>query len=83
MNAVIWWLEAPWQIRASVFFLSFLACFVAPWLYNSGISATPPSRRTVAGPKTEAKSAPERPRCRSSRSRRLNRGAGSGGPPRS
>jgi hypothetical protein len=54
MNAVIWWLEAPWQIRASVFFLSFLACFVAPWLYNSGILATP-SRRTVA-PETEAKS---------------------------
>jgi hypothetical protein len=48
MNWVIWWLESPWQIRAFVFLLAFVVCFVAPWLYNSGSSASVPAARKTA-----------------------------------
>jgi hypothetical protein len=47
MNSIIWWLESPWQIRAFVFFLSFVACFVAPWLYSSGTLGMTASRKSL------------------------------------
>ena len=37
MNAIIWWLESPWQLRALVFILSFFVCFVGPWLHSQSV----------------------------------------------
>jgi len=61
MNAIIWWLESPWQLRALVFTLSFFVCFVGPWLHNQSLLTSRIASRkpleekseTVATPKAE------------------------------
>jgi hypothetical protein len=47
MSTIILWLESPWQIRAFVFILAFLACFVAPYLYTAGKVGTAATRKSV------------------------------------
>ena len=59
MNAIIWWLKSPWQLRALVFALSFFVCFVAPWLHNQSLLTSRARKpfeeksETVSVPKAE------------------------------
>ena len=59
MNAIIWWLESPWQLRALVFALSFFVCFVAPWLHNQSVLTGRVAPRKPLEERSETVSAPK------------------------
>ena len=59
MNAIIWWLESPWQLRALVFTLSFFVCFVAPWLHSQSLLTSRIAARKPLEEKSEMVSAPK------------------------
>ncbi len=59
MNAIIWWLESPWQLRALVFALSFFVCFVAPWLHNQSLLTSRVAARKLLEEKSETISVPK------------------------
>ena len=59
MNAIIWWLESPWQLRALVFILSFFVCFVGPWLHSQSLLTSRIAARKSLEETSEAASAPK------------------------
>ncbi len=59
MNAIIWWLELPWQIRALVFILSFFVCFVGPWLHGQSLLASRVAAKRSLEETSEAAFAPK------------------------
>ncbi len=59
MNAIIWWLESPWQLRALVFILSFFVCFVGPWLHSQSVLTSRIAARKPLDEKSETVSAPK------------------------
>ena len=59
MNAIIWWLESPWQLRAIVFTLSFFVCFVGPWLHNQSLLSSRIAARNPLEEKSETVPAPK------------------------
>ncbi len=59
MNAIIWWLESPWQLRALVFILSFFVCFVGPWLHSQSLLTSRITARKSLEETSEAASAPK------------------------
>lgn len=59
MNAIIWWLESPWQLRALVFTLSFFVCFVGSWLHNQSLVTSRIAARKPLEEKSETVSAPK------------------------
>ena len=59
MNAIIWWLESPWQLRALVFILSFFVCFVGPWLHSQSLLTSRLAARNPLEEKRETVSAPK------------------------
>ena len=59
MNAIIWWLESPWQLRALVFILSFFVCFVGPWLHSQSLLTSRVAAKRSLEETSEAASAPK------------------------
>ena len=59
MNAIIWWLESPWQLRALVFALSFFVCFVVPWMHSQSLLISRLAAKSPLEEKSEVVPAPK------------------------